>query len=102
MSKTDRFAAERRRFLAEGALYGAGAVSILAELGLAGCVTPKQTSSAPPAPTRPSDPPAAANGAAPARPMMPPMPPEPAVSQAAPLHDLKGKVAYITASSDGI
>ena len=58
MSKTDslefssgRFAAERRRFLAEGALYGAGAVSILAELGLAGCVTPKQTSSAPPAPT---------------------------------------------------
>jgi NAD(P)-dependent dehydrogenase (short-subunit alcohol dehydrogenase family) len=102
MSKTDRFAAERRRFLAEGALYGAGAVSLLAELGLAGCVTPKQTSSAPPAPTPPSDPPAAANGAAPARPMMAPMPPEPAVSQAAPLHDLKGKVAYITASSDGI
>jgi NAD(P)-dependent dehydrogenase (short-subunit alcohol dehydrogenase family) len=30
------------------------------------------------------------------------MPPEPAVSQPAPLHDLKGKVAYITASSDGI
>src|SRR5262249_27007797 len=31
-----------------------------------------------------------------------PMPPEPPVSQPAPLHDLKGKVAYITASSDGI
>jgi NAD(P)-dependent dehydrogenase (short-subunit alcohol dehydrogenase family) len=33
---------------------------------------------------------------------MPPMPPEPAFSQPAPLHDLKGKVAYISASSDGI
>jgi NAD(P)-dependent dehydrogenase (short-subunit alcohol dehydrogenase family) len=33
---------------------------------------------------------------------MPPLPPEPKVSQPAPLHDLKGKVAYITASSDGI
>ncbi|MEJ0005722.1 MAG: SDR family NAD(P)-dependent oxidoreductase [Steroidobacteraceae bacterium] len=32
----------------------------------------------------------------------PPPPPEPAFSQRAPLHDLKGKVAYITASSDGI
>ena len=38
----------------------------------------------------------------PAPPARPPMPPEPAVSQPAPLHDLKGKVAYITASSDGI
>ena len=35
-------------------------------------------------------------------PARPAPPPEPAVSQAAPLHDLKGKVAYITASSDGI
>jgi NADP-dependent 3-hydroxy acid dehydrogenase YdfG len=30
------------------------------------------------------------------------MPPEPAVSQPPPLKDLKGKVAYVTASSDGI
>ena len=30
------------------------------------------------------------------------MAPEPKVSQPAPLHDLEGKVAYITASSDGI
>jgi NAD(P)-dependent dehydrogenase (short-subunit alcohol dehydrogenase family) len=30
------------------------------------------------------------------------MPPEPKVSQPAPLHALKGKVAYITAASDGI
>lgn len=32
----------------------------------------------------------------------PPRPPEPTVSQPPPLKDLKGKVAYITASSDGI
>jgi NAD(P)-dependent dehydrogenase (short-subunit alcohol dehydrogenase family) len=38
----------------------------------------------------------------PAPPARPAPPPEPAVSQPAPLHDLKGKVAYITASSDGI
>src|SRR5262245_6714804 len=37
-----------------------------------------------------------------APPARPAPPPEPAVSQPAPLHDLKGKVAYITASSDGI
>jgi NAD(P)-dependent dehydrogenase (short-subunit alcohol dehydrogenase family) len=87
----DRFALERRRFLSEGALYGAGAASILAGLGLsryAIAQTPAQ--------------PAAGGGAPAMRPMMPPMPPEPAVSQPAPLHDLKGKVAYITASSDGI
>ncbi|HXA91818.1 MAG TPA: SDR family oxidoreductase [Steroidobacteraceae bacterium] len=99
----DRFALERRRFLAEGALYGAGAVSILAELGLAGCATKTTAASAPPAAT-PVPPASTAAASAPAaqRPMMPPMPPEPAESQPAPLHDLKGKVAYITASSDGI
>src|SRR5690242_2973863 len=32
----------------------------------------------------------------------PPPPPEPTVSQPPPLKDLKGKVAYITAASDGI
>jgi NADP-dependent 3-hydroxy acid dehydrogenase YdfG len=37
-----------------------------------------------------------------APPARPPRPPEPKFSQPAPLHDLKGKVAYITASSDGI
>jgi NAD(P)-dependent dehydrogenase (short-subunit alcohol dehydrogenase family) len=37
-----------------------------------------------------------------APPPRPPRPPEPTVSQPAPLHDLKGKVAYVTASSDGI
>jgi NAD(P)-dependent dehydrogenase (short-subunit alcohol dehydrogenase family) len=86
----DRFALERRRFLSEGAVYGAGA-GILASLGLSRYAV-AQTAAAP-----------AGGAAAPAmRPGMPPMPPEPKVSQAAPLHDLKGKVAYVTASSDGI
>ncbi len=85
----DRFALERRRFLAESALYGAGVGSILAGLGLSRYAT------AQPAP------PAAGAGLAP-RPQIPQIPPEPDVSQPAPLHDLKGKVAYITASSDGI
>jgi NAD(P)-dependent dehydrogenase (short-subunit alcohol dehydrogenase family) len=83
----DRFALERRRFLSEGTVYGAGAAGILAGLGLSRYAV-AQT------PTPP-----AGGGALPAR---PPMPPEPTVSQPAPLHDLKGKVAYITASSDGI
>jgi NAD(P)-dependent dehydrogenase (short-subunit alcohol dehydrogenase family) len=86
----DRFALERRRFLSEGMAFGAGAAGILAELGLSHYVR-AQTASAP-----------TQAGAAPARPMMPPMPPEPKVSQAAPLHDLKGKVVYISAASDGI
>jgi NADP-dependent 3-hydroxy acid dehydrogenase YdfG len=45
------------------------------------------------------------SGSAPASgppPGRPPLPPEPTVSQPPPLTDLKGKVAYITASSDGI
>jgi hypothetical protein len=79
----DRFALERRRFLSEGALYGAGAVSILAALGLSRYAVAQ------------SSPPAA--GAGPGA--RPPMPPEPAVSQPPPLHGLKGKVAYITASA---
>jgi len=85
----DRFAAERRRFLAEGTVYGAG---ILAGLGLS------QYARAQGAPA----PAGSAPGSAPAPFVRPPPPPEPAFSQRAPLHDLKGKVAYITASSDGI
>ena len=47
--------------------------------------------------------PAPKAGTAPAaRPGVFRLPPEPAVSQPPPLKDLKGKVAYITASSDGI
>jgi NAD(P)-dependent dehydrogenase (short-subunit alcohol dehydrogenase family) len=48
---------------------------------------------------RPAAPAAASGPPAGARPAPPP---EPTVSQPAPLRDLKGKVAYITASSDGI
>ena len=80
----DRYAAERRRFLAEGSVYGAG---ILASLGLSQYA---RAQGAPPA------------GSAPGPFNRPPPPPEPAFAQRAPLRDLKGKVAYITASSDGI
>jgi len=99
----DRFAAERRRFLAEGALYGAAGAGLLASLGLSGCVTAGQKPSAggPPAAAPPA-PPAAATAAGTAPPGPPPLPPEPAESQRAPLSDLKGKVAYISAASDGI
>ena len=80
----DRFALERRRFLAEGALYGGG---LLASLGLS-----RYAMAQPPQ--------AGGEGGRPT--LRPPLPPEPKVSQPAPLKDLKGKVAYITASSDGI
>jgi NAD(P)-dependent dehydrogenase (short-subunit alcohol dehydrogenase family) len=83
---TDRFALERRRFLQDSA-YGAGA-GLLAAFGVSQYAVAQNT------------PPAA--GASPPVGARPPMPPEPKVSQAAPLHHLKGKVAYITASSDGI
>jgi len=95
----DRFALERRRFLAEGSVYGMGA-GILAQLGLAKYAIAQ----APAQPAGPGQSPAGGGTAAatPGRPMMPPMPPEPPVSQPAPLHELKGKVAYVTAASDGI
>ncbi len=87
----DRFAVERRRFLAEGAGIGAG--GILAALGLSRYAVAQAPA---PAGTGPG---AGPGGRPPGR---TPMPPEPKFSQRAPLHDLKGKVAYITASSDGI
>jgi NAD(P)-dependent dehydrogenase (short-subunit alcohol dehydrogenase family) len=86
----DRFAAERRRFLEEAAACGAGAAGILAALGI-----DRSAYAQPPAAT-------GAPVAGPPLGMRPPPPPEPAESQPAPLHDLKGKVAYITAASDGI
>jgi NAD(P)-dependent dehydrogenase (short-subunit alcohol dehydrogenase family) len=86
---TDRFAAERRRFLQDGAVISAGAISLLADFGVSQYAVAQ---SAPPA-AGPGQPPGGAR---------PPPPPEPTVSQAAPLKHLKGKVAYITASSDGI
>jgi NAD(P)-dependent dehydrogenase (short-subunit alcohol dehydrogenase family) len=74
----------RREFL--GNTLGIGTGGLLLGLGLAQYAAAQ--SSAPQAP-----------GAAPGR---PPRPPEPTVSQPPPLKDLKGKVAYITAASDGI
>src|ERR1700722_4669943 len=74
---------DRRDFL--GATLGIGTGSLLAGLGLTRDAAAQ--SSAP---------------SAPATPGRPPRPPEPAFSQPPPLKDLKGKVAYITAASDGI
>jgi NADP-dependent 3-hydroxy acid dehydrogenase YdfG len=88
---TDRFALERRRFLQDSAV-GAGAASLLAAFGVS------QYAVAQNAPA--GAPPASAGGPPPGA--RPPLPPEPTVSQPAPLKVLKGKVAYITASSDGI
>ncbi|HEY8506996.1 MAG TPA: SDR family oxidoreductase [Steroidobacteraceae bacterium] len=79
-----RFALERRRFLAEGAMFGGA--GILAQLGLSRYAAAQNQ----------------APSSAGTRPARPPRPPEPAESQPAPLRDLKGKVAYITAASDGI
>jgi NADP-dependent 3-hydroxy acid dehydrogenase YdfG len=86
---TDRFAAGRRRFLQDSAA-GAGAASLLAAMGLSQYAVAQNAAA-----------PAAAAGGPPpgARPAPPP---EPKVSQPAPLKVLKGKVAYVTASSDGI
>lgn len=75
----DRFALERRRFLQDSAMLGG--VSLLAQLGVSQYAVAQNT---PPAGTRPA------------------APPEPTAAQPAPLRNLKGKVAYITAGSDGI
>src|ERR1700733_10388436 len=82
---TKRKELDRRQFLGAGMALGAGAGGLLAALGV---VRPAQAQSAAPPPS-----------GGPAR---PPMPPGPSVSQAPPLRELKGKVAYITAASDGI
>jgi NADP-dependent 3-hydroxy acid dehydrogenase YdfG len=79
---------DRRQFLGNSATLGAGLGAVFAGLGRA---VAAQNASAP----------AAASGGAGPRPGGAPMP-EPAVSQSPPLKDLKGKVAYVTASSDGI
>ena len=72
---------DRRQFLGSSAALGIGMGAVFAGLGRD--VVAQNTS----APTP---------GVPPAR------PPEPTVSQAPTLKDLKGKVAYVTASSDGI
>jgi NAD(P)-dependent dehydrogenase (short-subunit alcohol dehydrogenase family) len=74
----------RRDFL--GTTLGIGTGGLLAGLGLIRYAAAQ--SSAPASPAAP--------------PGRPPRPPEPTVSQPPPLKDLKGKVAYISAASDGI
>jgi NAD(P)-dependent dehydrogenase (short-subunit alcohol dehydrogenase family) len=75
---------DRRQLLGAGLAFGAG--GLLASLGLPRPAAAQPSASAPaPAPGARTAP-----------------PPEPTVSQAPPLKDLKGKVAYITAGSDGI
>jgi NADP-dependent 3-hydroxy acid dehydrogenase YdfG len=78
----------RRQFLGSGLAFGAG--GLLAELGLTRYAKAQSSSATPP-----PGPPAGG-------PPRPQRPPEPTVAQPPPLKDLKGKVAYITAASDGI
>jgi NADP-dependent 3-hydroxy acid dehydrogenase YdfG len=87
---------DRRQFLGTGMAFGFGAGGLLASLGLSGCATKPAaaTVSASQTPTSSSP--------APATPGRPPLPPEPTVSQPPPLRNLEGKVAYISAASDGI
>ncbi len=82
---------DRRHFLQTGMAFGAGAGTLLASLGLRQYARAQTT-------------PAPAGGSAPVGPgsARPGFPPEPKVSQPPPLEDLKGKVAYISAGSDGI
>ena len=85
-TRNDATPLDRRQFLGAGMALGVGAGGLLASLGLSRYATAQQSSAPVSAP--------------PAGP--PPRPPEPTVSQPPPLTDLKGKVAYVTASSDGI
>jgi NAD(P)-dependent dehydrogenase (short-subunit alcohol dehydrogenase family) len=92
---------DRRQFLGTGMAFGLGSGGLLASLGLSGCASKPATTPTASATTSPQAPagPAAGAGAAPGR---PPLPPEPQFSQPPPLKNLKGKVAYISAASDGI
>ncbi|MEP7244294.1 MAG: SDR family oxidoreductase [Gammaproteobacteria bacterium] len=90
-------ALDRRQFLGSSAALGAG--GLLAGLGLSRYANAQTAAAAPAAGAPPAGAPPA--GAPPAG-APPAGPPEPTVSQPAPLKDLKGKVAYVTASSDGI
>jgi NAD(P)-dependent dehydrogenase (short-subunit alcohol dehydrogenase family) len=93
---------DRRQFLGTGMALGLGTGGLLASLGLSGCATRQ---GAVPAAGKPEASPAATTSQAtpaPASPGRPPLPPEPTVSQPPPLKDLQGKVAYVSAASDGI
>ena len=84
-TETDLEASDRRKFLGKLAA-GAG---LLAALGASSAAIAQQAGGPPPGGPGPGGP-------------RPPPPPEPTVSQPPPMRDVKGKTAYITASSDGI
>src|SRR5262249_16152323 len=87
LRSAEQTALDRRQFL--GALaVGAGAATML---GLGGGSALAQNA-----------PPAGAGAGGPPPGGRPPPPPEPKFSQPAPLKEVAGKTAYITASSDGI
>jgi hypothetical protein len=83
-TETDQKKSDRRKFLGSLAA-GAGLLAALS----ASSAAIAQQAGGPPPPGGPGGP-------------RPPPPPEPAASQLPPLRDVKGKTAYITASSDGI
>ncbi|MGH8150808.1 MAG: SDR family oxidoreductase [Steroidobacteraceae bacterium] len=93
--RTDAASLDRRRFLGTGMALGAGAGSLLASLGLS------EYANAQNAPRAPGGGGAGPGGAGP-RGRRKGFPPEPKFSQPPPLKHLKGKVAYISAASDGI
>ncbi len=104
---------DRRQFLGTGMAFGLAGGGLLASLGLSGCASKPATaagaasasgspSSAASSSVGASGTGASSGAAAAAPPGRPPLPPEPKVSQAPPLKDLKGKVAYVSAASDGI
>jgi NADP-dependent 3-hydroxy acid dehydrogenase YdfG len=85
MAKRQSSSVDRRKFLGTLAA-GAGAATVLSGLGANRTVLAQQAGDQPPPP--PGN--------------RPPPPPEPKFSQPAPLKDVKGKTAYVTAASDGI
>ncbi|HUN26705.1 MAG TPA: SDR family NAD(P)-dependent oxidoreductase [Steroidobacteraceae bacterium] len=78
---------DRRSFLGTGLALGAGAGSLLAGLGLSRSALAQSSEAS------------AAHAPAPARAFAPP---QPKVAQPPPLKHLAGKVAYVSAASDGI
>ncbi len=79
---------DRRQLLGAGLAFGAG--GLLASLGLSPSASAQDV------------PPSTPARGAPQSGGPPPLPPEPKFSQSPPLKDLRGKVAYVSAGSDGI
>src|ERR1700733_15079587 len=88
--ETDQTKSDRRKFLGSLAA-GAGLLAALS----ASAAAIAQQAGGPPAGGAGGPPPPFGGP-------RPPPPPEPAMSQPPPMRDVKGKTAYITASSDGI